>query len=179
MTWEFDKSKIDSKLNKLLSRKEKYVGDVASYYLPYLEYIIGEYKFTKSIVLKRPKSEVVKSFILKTRKFKDSHWSKNRIEEENQWSKIFLKYDLDDKEKAIGRYWEDYYSEAEKLISKYPGKIRLFNTEDLNSDYKVKQILDFCEIGKKDQKVLTEIKLNKSGDPLFRVKYLFLGADRL
>jgi len=180
LTWEYDKEKIDNKLEKILSKNKRYVGDVASYYLPYIEYIISKNPSAKFIILKRSREEVVKSFIKKTAKHDWNHWKINpRKNEINQWDSIFPKYNLNSKEEAIRKYWNRYYQKCEKLLKKYPENVKIFNMEDLNSKTKVKDILDFSGIKEKDQKVVQNIKENQSGDSLFRIKYIYWGADKI
>lgn len=183
LTWIFDEKKIDNKLKKILSKDKKYIGDVASYYLQYIEHIISKNPSTKFIILKRPKEEVVKSFINKTKFlnfFKWNLWIRKPKKKENKWSKMFPKYNLNSKEEAIAKYWEEYYSKADKLIKKYPLNIKIFNTSDLNSEQKVKEILDFCNISAKDKRIKYGIKVNKTKELFFWTKYLFLWrADKL
>lgn len=179
LTWKFNKNKIDNKLGKILNQKKRYVGDVASYYLPYIEYIIKKYPSSKFIILKRPKKEVVESFLKKTKKRKWNHWTKKEIKKKhNRWDQIFPKCNLKSKKEAIGKYWEDYYFLSKKLIKKYPKNVKGFLTDDLNSKEGVKNIINFCEIDKKNQILKTDIKINKSGDFLFGIKYFLWRADK-
>ena len=180
LTWIYDKEKIDDKLEKILGKNKRYVGDVASYYLPYVEDILNKNQFTKFIILKRTRDEVVKSFLRKTEKNKWNHWKENsKKKEANKWDSIFPKYNLDSKEEGIRRYWKEYYEKSENLLKKYPKNIKIFNIEDLNSRTKVKDILDFSGIREEDQRIIQNIRENKSRDPLSRIKYFSWRADKI
>jgi len=169
--WEFSKEKINQKLQSLLDYKGKFVGDIASYYLPYVEYILKRYPSTKVICLKRPKQETVKSFMKITPRF--NHWVSSKMMEDkgdyyidykkrrwikNYWDNCFPKYDVKSKEEALELYWEEYYEEIERLQKKYPKNMMIISTEDLNSEDKLRKILSFIGIPKKHQKLLTNMK---------------------
>lgn len=182
LTWKFNKKSIDKKIFQLINKKEKYVGDVAFYYLPYIEYIIKKFPQIKFICLKRIKKEVVKSFVTHTNKWNWNHWIVhigNKWKKAGKWDDAFPKYNLDSKEKAITRYYEDYYKEIRKLIKKYPKNVNLFKIDDLNNQKRIKKILDFCKIEDKDQKIITNIKENKSHDKLFSARYRLWRANKL
>jgi len=53
LEWKGTTDKLNSKIANILSRKGKYVGDIAFYYLPYVDYILNEYPGTKVICLKK------------------------------------------------------------------------------------------------------------------------------
>ena len=59
LPWEFDKKAIEKKLEQLLQYEGAVVGDVAFYYLPYVEYILSGYANAKFICLKRDKAETL------------------------------------------------------------------------------------------------------------------------
>ena len=182
LTWAFDKSAIDSKLSKLHNRKEKFVGDVNSCYLPYIDYICKNYPSVRIIVLKREKKAVIKSFMTQTSYFNWNHWVDHKgvkWKKADKWDKMFPKYNLDSKEEAIARYWEEYYLRAQRLLKKYPNNLKIFKTEDLNSEESVKKILDFCNIPLESQKIRIKIKENQSSSFFRFIKYWFLRSDKL
>mgnify|MGYP004002157313 FL=1 len=182
LTWIFDKKAINYKLRKLLGRKEKYVGDVNSCYLPYVDYICKNHPSVRIIVLKRSKNEVIKSFLRQTSYFNWNHWVDHegiKWKRAGKWDAMFPKYKLDSKEDAIAHYWDEYYLEVRRLIKKYPNNIKVFRTEDLNSRNSIKKILNFCNIPLEYQKIKTNIKENQSGSFFRFVKYWFLRSDKL
>jgi len=181
LTWNFDKN-IDKKLKKFLKRKEKYVGDVNSCYLPYIDYILRKYPLTKCIVLKRPKQEVIKSFIKQTKTLNHNYWIKHdgkKWRKAKKWDNMHPKYKVKTKEEAIEKYWEDYNKKIKQLIKKYPKSIKIFKTKDFNFKKSVKEILNFAEINLGDQQIKINIKENKSNSFIRFVKYFFWKGDKL
>jgi len=183
----FSKFSIDKKLKKLLKYKGKFVGDVALYYLPYIEYILKKYPSTKFICLKRSKKETINSFMRATPFY--NHWTdpslmkdkgefyidyKGKKWTKHYWNNLFPNYNNKSKEKAIGLYWEDYYKKISELKKKYPRNIIILNTrEALNSKKGISKMLSFIGIPKKHQKLLTNLNFesvkelqNKSNTPL-------------
>ncbi len=183
LPWKFDKGKIDEKLRKYFNKDEKYMGEVNLSFLPYVEYIIKRYPLTRFIILKRPKEEVIRSFVRHTKPFNYNHWIEHKGKKwrkGGKWDTMFPKYNAKSKEEAIGFYWEDYYKEVRELLKKYPENIKMFKMEDFNSELKVKEILDFCEIEKKEQIVKINIKENQGSGLMRFIKYfLWWRADKL
>lgn len=175
LTWKFSKKAIDSKLKQILKRNRKYVGDVAFYYLPYVEYILNKYSGTKFICLKRPKEEVIGSFVEHTNKLNWNHWINHdgkKWKKTGAWDKCFPKYNIKRKDEAIKKYWKEYYKEVNKLVKKYPKNIKVFETKILNSGQGVASILKFCKIEKTDQRIIHNIKENRSEDISAYPRYL-------
>ncbi len=182
LPWRFNQKIIDIKLKKYFNKDKNYIGEVSLSFLPYVEYIIKKYPLTKFIVLKRPKQDVIKSFLTHTRLSKYNHWIEHdgkKWRKGGKWDTMFPKYKLNSKEKAIALYWENYYEHVDELLKKYPKSIRVFKTEDLNHESKVKEILDFCEIEKKDLVVKIRIRENKGINLMRIVKYIFWRADKI
>ena len=63
-----------------------------------------------------------------------------------------------DRLSSVCRYYDDYYSAAGLLVEKYPDSFRIFDTEALNTEHGVRDILDFC--GVKIQNPVIGIKSN-------------------
>jgi len=94
LTWTFNKNAINTKLKKFFKRKEKYVGDVNSCYLPYAAYICKNIPSVRIVVLKRPKNEVVKSFMKQTSYFNWNHWVDHKgvkWRKAGKWDEMFPK----------------------------------------------------------------------------------------
>ena len=182
LPWDFDKNLIDSKLEKFFSKNRNYVGDVGSNYLPYVEYIREVLPESKFVVLKRPKVEVINSFINHSAPYGFNHWMEHdgtKWKKSQKWDLMHPKYEASSIEEALDIYWEDYYSKVEALVEKYPSRIGVYWTSDLNSKKKVKEILDFCDFEKKDRKIILNIKENKNGDFRRFFKYFWWRADKL
>jgi hypothetical protein len=135
------------------------VGDVASYYLPYVEDIIQRVAKVRFVCLRREKAATAASFINKIKVVKElpkkprlgvlavgkqvvvvhkNHWADHdgsRYEADPRWDKCFPNYDARlDLETAIGMYWDEYYNWAAKLQTKHAGVFRVFDVEDLNRE---------------------------------------------
>ena len=145
------------------------VGDVATYYLPYVRFLIDNLKNGglknnvdfKFIILKRNKSEVIKAFVDKFKRQKNNPFQLTT--DKNNWDDSFPTYPNHIPiEVAIECYWEDYYAEADYLVATYPERVRVFNTEDLNCDDKVLELLTFAGID--NPRIFTGIRKNKRED---------------
>ncbi len=146
------------------------VGDVASYYLPYVEQIIAASDIAKFPVIKRDREEVVESFIRKvsptkrtnfmrrvaetvgiaTKALPMNHWQLHdgsRYRYEGTWDMNFPKYPSDlTMAQAISRYWDEYYSRTEALEEKYPGRVKTFQIVDLSTAEGQRKILGFLGV---------------------------------
>jgi hypothetical protein len=147
MSWKFDPSRINNKLNAWDNQQFTRVGDVASYYLPYVPYINSKVDNVKFVCLKRDKTETSHSWVSKL----EGSPAKNNFRE---WDGTFRtvpfyisfpKYRTDSLFEAADLYWEEYYNQAEKL-EREMDNFKIFNTEDLNTLKGVKQILTFSGI---------------------------------
>lgn len=181
--WIFNKKIIDNKLEILLNKNKKYVGDVSSSYLNYVEYILKKVPSARFVVLKRNREEVITSFMKNTKWLNVNFWKspkKQKFGLVKEYYEMHPKYDLDSKEEALGKYWDDYYNQVDVLIKKYPSNVKLFNTASLNSKEGIEKILSFCKIEKGDRKVIPNIQENKNSKPFSRLlKYFFWRANKL
>jgi len=159
--WEdrLDEWERENLLDKGYFREEEKIkGDVASWYLPYieaiargsdkshLEYINSEEYwayYLKVIVLKRDKDETIESF---------DEWTGqgNRWQEKGgdwpEYDHAFPTYpDELSKREAIGQYWEDYYETCEWLED-VTDFVKIFDIDVLNSKEGQQKIFDFLGI---------------------------------
>ena len=109
----------------------------------------------KFIVLKRNKKETVNSFDQKT---KGNDGWKDRKKE---WSTYFT-FKTTSKKGMLGEYYDQYYKEVDRLIEKYPKKIKLFTTDELNTNQV--GIFKWCEIPEKDWKFQDNPRFNTIED---------------
>ena len=62
---------------------------------------------------------------------------------------------------AVGRYWDEYYSTAERLADRYAENVRIFDMRAaLNTDATQRQLLDFVRIPRSQQLISMRIVLN-------------------
>ena len=159
--WGNDEKNLFEWLEFLLSLDEnKFVGDTGMYYLPYVEQIIDKYPEVKIIVMERDKEEVVKSYIKKTTG--RNHWFDHDGKEwdkDDKWDPCYPKYDISNKEKALEKYWEDYKSQTDNLILKFPDKIKKWTIQSLNTLNGKNEILNFLNYNL-DRNINQEFKHN-------------------
>lgn len=145
------------------------VGDVGSYYLPYVRFLISNLDLPignevdfRFIILKRDKSEVIPAFLDKFKRQGNNPLQAESTARKDEWDKCFPKYEGMTLENAVGSYYEDYYTEARYLTSTYSDLVRLYDTHDLNSEDKVKEMLDF--VGISNPRILVGARKNKRED---------------
>jgi hypothetical protein len=143
------------------------VGDVAHFYLPYVEDILTAFDDVRVICLQRDRSTTIDSFLYWTVKTRGgravNHWSADREGfEADPWDACFPKYSTVDMPKAIGRYWDEYYDRAAGLACRFPERVRIFQTERVLNDHDgTRGLLDWIGIPRAQQNVLT-IHANRS-----------------
>lgn len=141
--------------------QEHLVGDVAPFYLPYVEEAIGACPEIKVVCLERPRDEIVAGFCRQNDQHfsvPTNHWSANPGPEWSHdplWSHTFPKYDTPDRVEALRRYCSDYYEHASILADRYPGNFLLIDTEVLTSADGVRRVLDFVGVPREAQVVIT------------------------
>lgn len=173
MPWDFNKNYAAMALSFFLN-SDKIVGDIASWYLPYMKYFLTKEDRVKVICLKRSKEEVVKSFIRKTGWKDANHWTEKTSSyyqssfKEQAFDMHFPKYDLPLK-KALEKYWNDYYEWAERLQQRFEGRFKIFDCSlVLNSENHQKQLFDFLEV--ENPNILLGIKANQHDSLKLRFK---------
>lgn len=142
------------------------VSDTASWYLPYVGYIMGMNVDAKFICLKRDKDETVESWLRQTPltchfvETESEHWEARWLKQ-HPYRAFFPKYDLPERQ-AVERYYDKYYQFASDLEKEFPETFRVFNIDHLNSEGGVRTILDFAGIESDQVVVKSGIKLNSN-----------------
>jgi hypothetical protein len=147
------------------------LGDIAYYYLKYVDDILAINQSIRFVCIKRDKRETVDSWIEKSRinrwmslwladRLKSLltrtpfHQSKNFWQEHDGsyyqldpiWDKTFPKFQANTKREAIEHYWDYYYQEAERLALLHPKHFRIFDIGEMSHPDGQKRILDFIGI---------------------------------
>jgi len=172
LRWYFTEKEIKDRVRYLKRIKGKLVGDVASYYANYVEYLIQNLENVKFIYLYRDVDEVIKSFLKITKKKgkpDTNHWISYKHPDiisgkysKVKWDRCFPKYyKVNDKKSAIRKYCEQYTEKMKKLRDKYSNLIFPVNVKMLNDQPIQKAIFDFLEIPEKDRKY-QQVKENQS-----------------
>lgn len=131
--------------------QQRLVGDVWSAHLPYAEQYLKLDPTAKLVVLERPRSEVVASFANKSsprgateaqcmaaaegQPRCRNHWQQWRAGvwwDADNWDAFFPNFPGKlTRLEAIGRYWDMYAREAERLLFKFPMAVRKYDMEEL------------------------------------------------
>jgi hypothetical protein len=176
LPWAVDKGALEQKLFEILTEQSvmnqingpTVLGDIAFYYLPYVELIMDLHPNTVFICMKRDKKATVDSYMKWTKG--RNHWMLHngiiwRLDPE--WDVCYPSYNMfGDNPKivkrfAVERYWLEYYLEAEGLQAKYPDNFMIVDIEDLNSTEKLPSLLYRIGIHWDDQFIKTKIHENK------------------
>jgi len=171
LPWVTDKNIFWERLGGLLINIDSpIIASVSYVWINYIGLIMGNIKDPKCICLKRPKNEVVESFMNHSpfnNHWTDPgslHWDPNHDVDTNlsyQWPA----YDLPKKE-AIGAYWDEYYAHADYLADRYPDNFVVVELDyALNIRSGQQQMLSFVGIKEKSQVVLLNHKLNALHKP--------------
>jgi len=165
LSWGSDWPKLKRQIGvwrrDLRAGKVNVVGDVALYYLPYVDRILGEAPEAKFICLERPKAEVVASYLKKTPR--TNPWMVHDGAEwfiDEPWDRCYPKHPGPSKEEAIGQYWDDYHDAAKHLEGKYPDNFRVFPISSLNTPAGRRRILDFVGVPSRLQEAETTFHTN-------------------
>ncbi len=158
-----DAPAIRERLQRLVtaSTSERFIGDVASFYLPYVEEAIRCEPNLRIICLKRPADEVVSGFcrhLDQSSRVPINHWAKTPApgwSHDPVLSRIYPQYETTDREEGILRYWNEYYAQAERLQQLYPQHVRIWDTEILTTEAGVREVLTFAGVPSAEQVVTT------------------------
>ncbi len=151
------------------TRDAHLVGDVASFYLPYLEDAIAVEPGIRIVCLKRPREEVIESFcrwLERANPLPTNHWAKTPG---SGWhhdpirTRIFPQYETQDRREGIARYWDEYYARVSQLMARYSDQVRLFETKRaLNTEDGLRELLGFVGIPPEQQVLALGIAQNKA-----------------
>lgn len=151
LPFEFNRIKLREKLKLIEKLNGNIIGDVAHYYLNYIEELIRYHK-AKILVMKRDKRKVMQSI-------KSFGWNPY-IQKKVPGSEAFPFY-AKNVDTAAGFHWQMYYEQVERLRNRFPNKILVVDIEWLNSEEGIKKIFDFCEIPEEDRKYKVGIRRHK------------------
>lgn len=144
------------------------LGDIAFYYLQYVEDLLAITQDIRFVCIRRDKTETVESWLEKSsiRRWK-SLWLADRIKSlivrtpfhtshnywqhhdgrqwaiDPVWDKTFPKFEAATKREAIEKYWDAYYARANELAAAHPEHFRIFDIADMSSAEGQRRILGF------------------------------------
>lgn len=145
------------------------IGDVAHYYLPYVETILAHAPQARFPCLKRDREATVRSFATKLRLAPHSrferlyawakgmhlhtsrnHWDGSKDERwkaDGRFDKCFPNYEgleTADLSEYVRRWYDEYYATIDALIERYPGSLRVFDMSCLNDSAGRRELLEFA-----------------------------------
>jgi hypothetical protein len=151
------------------------LGDIAFYYLSYVELILAHNPHVRFVCLQRDRTETVESWINQARierwrskrladrlaswitrePFHESYnywmehdgsvWRANPV-----WDKCFPKFPGPTLRDAVEQYWDSYYATVDGLMPRHGESILRVRTEDLNDSAEQERLLRFCGVAKED-----------------------------
>jgi len=144
---------------KKSNKKIKVVGDVGFYFLPYLELLINNFPHLKFVCTNKNKNKIFEDIfdeikndmnpllrILFFRKKFKNHWihhNGSKWEKDYILDKCYPKFDATSLKNSIDKYIDLYYSNLKKMQKKYPNNLKIFYSDELNSDYGKNKIFSF------------------------------------
>jgi hypothetical protein len=136
-------------------------GDVAAFYLPYISEAVDFQPSIRIVCLQRPREEIIVEFsrsLDQSMRLPTDHWAR---EPAPGWhhdpfaTPTFPQYDTTERTAGIGRYWDDYYTAAERLARRFPDNVRVWDTSVLTDESGVREVLSWAGIPAAEQVVLT------------------------
>ena len=144
------------------------LGDIAFYYLRYVDDLLAICPDIRFVCIRRDKQETVDSWMEKTAihrwrslRMGDrirsaltripyntayNHWQEHdgtRWELSPVWDKTFPKFEAASKREAVEKYWDYYYAEAERLAERLPANFRIFDISAMSNPEGQRDILSF------------------------------------
>lgn len=162
------------------------IGDIAFYYLTYVEAIAARNPNVRFLCLRRDIDETITSWMNKSR---ISRWRSKRLADrigawitrapyhesrnfwmdhdgsrwqlDPIWDKCFPKFEATSKPEAIWKYCEFYYAEAERIAPQLSGVFRFVETESMQSREYQDGILEFLGVSR-EKRVFTDAHIHQS-----------------
>jgi|GEM_PF-480298 len=178
LPWLAQPGVVEGRIERLLAEPFSLCGDVGFYYLPYAQALLDRFPTVRMICLQRERRATVSSYLRSTEgrnhwvEHDGSIWKPDPI-----WDGCYPSYNEPSKADAIGRYWDEYYYEAERLQAKYPDSFRVWPTQALNRKGGVDEILEFVGIPA-NRRTYVHIKANASARSQWRIPHARDVVDR-
>lgn len=162
------------------------IGDIAYYYLMYVEDILALDNQVRFVCIKRPKDPTVASWMQKSRiprwrslriadrvkaaiiraPYQDSYnfWQEHDGTEyavNPTWDHTFPKFEATSKREAVEKYWEFYYETAYEMEKNFPRNFRVFDIADMSHAEGIVKILEFIETPRENMVLKKEFHLHR------------------
>jgi hypothetical protein len=163
LPWEprIDGPGIAARIARWKAADAALAGDVAAFYLPYVEAAVAVEPGIRIVCLARPEAEVVAGFrrhLDRTNPLPINHWARDPAP---GWThhpvltQTYPQYETPDRDEGLRRYWREYYDRAEGLQRQFPGNVLVVDGDSLNHPEGVRLVLDFVGIPRAAQNVAT------------------------
>jgi hypothetical protein len=178
LPWErcSDSAGIKERLARWKSAfQEQLVGDVATFYLPYVEQAIERDPGIRIVCLKRSRDEVISAFsqfLNETAPLPINHWTTTpgaTGHHDPLWTQTFPQYETQDRAEGIARYWSEYYKRADDLGRQYPDNVIVIDVHSLTTADGVRRVLDFVGIDRELQVVVTGQQPPRTAPPAEKI----------
>jgi hypothetical protein len=152
-------------------QKVNVIGDIAFYYLNYVDDILRSVPDCVFVCIRRDREQTISSWIRKSairrwRSLLIADWLKAKLtrtpfhteynywqvhdgtrwKHDPVWDSCFPKFEAASKREAIGKYWDYYYLEADRLQQKHPERFKVFDVQELSNAEGQRRILTFIGI---------------------------------
>jgi len=152
-------------------KQVRMLGDIAYYYLNYVDDILAITQDVRFVCIKRDRHETIGSWLVKSAVHRwPSLWLADRLKSiltrtpfhkarnfwqehdgseyapDPVWDSTFPKFEADSMREAIGKYWDYYYEQAERHASQHPEHFRIFPIEAMSSREGQREILRFLDV---------------------------------
>lgn len=163
LPWEATPESFTAKMTRVLRRPEEFVGDVAFYYLPYVEALLQTWPDARVICLRRAKEATVASYMKKTRG--RNHWmpcGRQSMGRDRAWDQCYPKYEATSKAEAVALYWEEYCRRVSVLCERYPDSVRVWETgAALNTEEGLCEVLSFAGFPPGEHRLVLNVRRNR------------------
>lgn len=138
----------------------KFVGDIGFYNTIHVDTIINNEHSAKIVILEGDREKTIKDWMNFSKEVnpwtnpQSKYWDKEKDKMSDICAYFPNKYDLP-KEEALQKFYDEYYMVARRSQFKYPGYIRVWNADLLNTEEGRKQILKF--LGYTDSEMILEM----------------------
>lgn len=182
------KASVDKYAELQQMDKVRMIGDIAYYYLSYVDEILAVNQNVRFVCIKRDREQTVNSWISKSaigrwRSLKLADWLKAKITRtpyyttrnfwqehdgsryapDPVWDSTFPKFEAANMREAIGKYWDYYYAEAEKAQARHPEHFRIFPIEKMSSPEGQNEMLEFIGVPEGERMVRDKFHMHETG----------------
>ncbi len=137
----------------------KFVGDAGFYHNLHTEELINNEHSCRIIIFKGDKEKSIEDWLEFAKRYETNPWTNPKSlhwngDKYHDVCNFFPKYDLP-KEEALRKFYDDYYTMAARSQFRFPGYIRLYDKEAIDTEEGRKEILKF--LGYQEDEMVFEI----------------------